>query len=254
MTRPKWSGHCSPNRSGSPYRTRRRDRLNADPSSSFRRRCVRRDSDRSGSAAWVRGLAAASPDPRILRPDPGCDSDLSPRDAAVNHEGLGHDAAVLRHRLHLAAAPRSSRDDARRIGRDGHAKAHGFRPLTSAPPNARERRHRHGCDTGSGPRTPGARWHDGPLHLAGAGSANRGCCCRVLLRQERLGGDHRAALHETAGQSIVAEEHSPGLSELLHRGQPRRGTRRGDRPPDCGKSCRWQPSHCISPTARTAPT
>ena len=92
----------------------------------------------------------------------------------------------------------------------------------------------HGCDTGRGRITPGARWHDGPLRVAVAGRADRGRCCRVLLRQERFGGDHRAALHETADQSIVAEEPSPGLSELLHRGQPRGGTRRGDRPPDVG--------------------
>ena len=67
-----------------------------------------------------------------------------------------------------------------------------------------------------------------------------------------LAESHRAARHETAGQSIVAEELSPGLSELLHRRQPRGGTRRGDRSPECGKSCRWRPCRCISPTARTA--
>ena len=60
--------------------------------------------------------------------------------------------------------------------------------------------------------------------------------------------------HETAGQSIVAEEYPPRLSELLHRGQPRGGTRRGDRSPDVGSRCRWRLSHCISPTARITPT
>ena len=55
-----------------------------------------------------------------------------------------------------------------------------------APPNAPERCHRHGCDTGSGLRAPGTRRHDGPLHVAGAGTANRGGGCRVLPRQERL--------------------------------------------------------------------
>ena len=41
------------------------------------------------------------------------------------------------------------------------------------------------------------------------GAADRGCRRRVLLRQERVGGGHRAALRETADQPIVAEERSP---------------------------------------------
>ena len=137
-------------------------------------------------------------------------------------------------RLHVAAAPRSARGDARRHRRDGDAGAHGFTARTSRPPHAHERRHRHGGDAGSGPGSPGARRHDGPFRVAGAGRADRGGRRRVLPRQVRPGGDRRAARHQTAGQSIVAEEPSPRLSELLHRRQPRGRARRGDRPPDLG--------------------
>ena len=99
----------------------------------------------------------------------------------------------------------------------------------------RERRNRVDGDTGRGPGTPGARRHDGALRVAGTGRAHRGRCCRVLLRQVRPGGSRGAARRRATGQSIVADWLSAWLSELLHRGQPRRGTRRGNRPPQLAR-------------------
>ena len=97
-----------------------------------------------------------------------------------------------------------------------------------------ERRDRHGRDSGRRFRTPLARWHAGPLHVAVAGGADRRRCCRVLLRQERFRGCDSAARHQTAPQSIVAETRSPGLPDLLHRSERRRRARRGGRSPDLG--------------------
>ncbi len=166
----------------------------------------------------------------MLRPDPGGDADRGARIATVRHEGLDHDAAVLRHRLHGAAAPRSSRDDDRRGCRDGHAKAHVVTTRTAEPPDSRARGHRHGRDTGGGRGPLGAGGHARTLRVADAGRAHRGGHCRVLPRQGRRAGDRRPARREAACQLVVAGGRTRRLSELRHRRQSGGGHRRSHRP------------------------
>ena len=111
--------------------------------------------------------------------------------------------------------------DARRSRRDGFRKADGLtapQPLLRTLVNAATVL----VVIEAAARTPGTR---GTLaNSRGGAGSNRGRKSG-LLRQVRLRGRHRAALHETTIQSIVAEESSSRCSELLPRRQSRRGTR-----------------------------
>ena len=98
------------------------------------------------------------------------------------------------------------------------------------------------------------RWHNGGIRLAVARRADRGRGHRVLHRQERVGGDRRAALRETADQPIVAAKRAQRLSELLHRRQRRSGTRRTDRSPAVDSRPGGRRAAVLRATAPTAPT
>ena len=135
--------------------------------------------------------------------------------------------------------------------RSGHARAH--RSAAAASHSAE----RSSISSPSSPRCKRRVWCTRSSAARSAPSPGRGKECRsrslsrLLRREERVGGNHRAAPHQATDQSIVADKHPARRSGLLHRRQRRRRVGGDDRLTELWELCRWPPCRCISPTALT---
>ena len=104
------------------------------------------------------------------------------------------------------------------------ARARGLTVLTSASTNPLEFGGRHGRDTSGGHRPPGARWDAGPFCVAGEGfpiavAVVAYCIVKSALVEIIVPLAMRQPVNRSWPKAFS------GLSELLHRGEPRGGAR-----------------------------
>ena len=141
----------------------------------------------------------------------------------------------------------------RRRRRSDHARAHGSTAAALVAPRA-QRGHRRCGGTGSGPGAPGPRRHDRYLHLAGTGTADRTCGDRLLRREERVGGDHRAAPHEAPVNRTWPASLLRGVPGYFIGASLAVGFVAMAEPPNVGSGAGGSRAAVSLPTARTAPT